>query len=151
MNWPRWILFFFIIAFFSYLRQTWFLSINQVIAGNSQFYAATIRFEFLLDLDLRTLVKIKYLSSIFFTVIISGLSVWGFKKIMLSNTAWHLGLLFYGLVILILLILFILQNIISDSETFFELSRTILQFTHSPMPYGFLSLSVFSFETNTNQ
>ena len=144
MNKIKWLLFFVLLSILSYFRELIFLSINDLIADNQIHYKGHINVDFLSSYSKSSLIKLKYILTILFTLIFSLITVWGLK-LSFNETKPSLIALFLYLLIFTLAFVFLSIGFFTDKfKTFYPLLRTFIDYLHNPIIYFLVSISNIS-------
>lgn len=135
-----------LLSILSYFREVFFLSINSIISGETEFYAKTQKINFLMHFSVTELIKIKYLMTISFSLVFISITILGLKLSFQSTFIYKSASLLYGLIILIASLLILLSLIGDSFETIYPILRKLIGIIHNPLL--FLLIGIGGFSTN---
>lgn len=134
----KWIIFCLLLLFLSYIRETIFLVVNSVIAGEVNNYANTAPPNWIKELNSKELILLKYIFTATFIVLFSFCTHFAlsmvFKNKLISNVSKTIYIGTIGLLVLI----FGADQLIT--EPLYSLQRMIVGVLHSPLIFLFLSI-----------
>ncbi len=134
----KWIFFCLLLLFLSYIRETTFLVINSVMAGEANNYANTAPPNWIKQLNLKELTQLKYTLTasfiiVFFTCTYFALNI-TFKTNFISAASKFIYIASIGL----LVVIFGADQFIT--KPLYSFQRMIVGVLHSPLIFLFLSI-----------
>lgn len=147
----NWLTFLLLLAALSYLREVLFLSINEVIAGESSFYAKTAKIDLFLHKDTAVLIQYKYIMTLGFTFAFALLSILGLRLSFQNKLPYYLSLLVYSLCFITAAFILLYAFTIGNFNSVYSFLRLIIEYLHNPLIYLILSASFLGYRYSQKQ
>lgn len=137
-----WLFFLILLFLLSYLREICFISMNALIAGQSHNYANTQLPAFFYQLDPAELSQLKWLLTIFFSLLFIALSYFGLRFAVSKAASLWLILIYSAIIGAAILSLSIM--LFQDFNYLYPFLRMLIGIIHSPLLFIMISTSHYA-------